>query len=82
MGGSGWLSKGSELSWISNYCISLIKIRSKMKTVENKQTIVYGRTDARTHTRTTDTASRHKLSGLWPVELKMKIGVQMFLDNF
>jgi len=44
MGGSGWFSKGTELSWISNYCISLIEIQSKLKTLEHKQTIVYGRT--------------------------------------
>ena len=33
MGGSGWFSKGSELSWISNYCISLVEIQSKLKTI-------------------------------------------------
>ena len=25
IGGSGWFAKGTELSWISNYCISLIE---------------------------------------------------------
>ena len=45
MGGSGWFAKGTELSWISNYCISLMEIQSKLKTVSLSQAIVYGRTD-------------------------------------
>ena len=32
MGGSCWFSKGTELSWISNYCISLVEKQSKVKT--------------------------------------------------
>ena len=27
MGGSSWFKKGTELSWISNYCISLVEIQ-------------------------------------------------------
>ena len=67
MGGSGWFAKGTKLSWISNYCISLIEIQSKLKTVSRSQAIVYGRT----HVRRTP---RHGISssGLWPVELKIK----------
>ena len=45
MGGSGWFAKVTKLSWISNYCISLIKIQSKLKTVLRSQAIVYRRTD-------------------------------------
>ena len=40
---SGWFAKGTKLSWISNYCISLIEIQSKLKTVSHSQAIVYGR---------------------------------------
>ena len=65
MGGSGWFAKGTELSWISYYCISLIEIQSKLKTVSRSQAIVYGRTHGRR-------TSHHGISsfGLWPVELK------------
>ena len=45
MGGSGWFAKGTELSWISTYCLSLIEIQSKLKTVSHSQAIVYGLTD-------------------------------------
>ena len=27
MGGSGWFAKGTKLSWIPNYCVTLVKIR-------------------------------------------------------
>ena len=33
MHGRIWFSKGTELSWISNYCISLVEIQSKVKTI-------------------------------------------------
>ena len=46
MGGSGWFAKGTELSWISNYCIRLIEMYRI-----HKQFF----TDART----TDTTPRH-----------------------
>ena len=55
MGGSGWFAKGTELSWISNYCISLIEIQSKLKT------IAFTSNCLRTHARTTDTTPRDKL---------------------
>ena len=29
MGGFGWLAKGTKLSWIPNYCISMMEIRIK-----------------------------------------------------
>ena len=48
MGGSGWFAKGIELSWVSNYCISLIEVQSKLKTVSRSQAIVYGCTDTMT----------------------------------
>ena len=51
MGGSIWFAKGTELSWITNYCISLIEIQSKLKTLSRSQAIVY----RRTHRRTMDT---------------------------
>ena len=47
MFGSGWFAKGTKLLWISNYCISLIEIQSKLKTVSRSQAIVYGRTHGR-----------------------------------
>ena len=50
IGGYGWFAKGTELSWISNYCISLIEIQSKLKIVSRSQAIVYGRTDDGHHT--------------------------------
>ena len=43
MGRSGWFAKGTELSWISHNCISLIEIQSKLKTLSRSQAIVYGR---------------------------------------
>ena len=43
MGGSGLFAKGPKLSWISNYCISLIEIQSKRMTLSRSQAIVYGR---------------------------------------
>ena len=64
MGGSGWFAKGTELSWISNYCISLIEIQSKLKTVSRSQAIVYGGTD---------TTPRHKL--FWPLAKRAKNGM-------
>ena len=33
MGRSGLFAKGTEFSWISNYCISLMEIQSKLKTI-------------------------------------------------
>ena len=47
MDGSGWFAKRTELLWISNYCISLIEIQSKLKNVSRSQAIVYGRTHGR-----------------------------------
>ena len=44
MGGSGWFSKGTELSSIFNYYLSLVEIQSKLKTLSRSQAIVYGRT--------------------------------------
>ena len=40
MGGSGWFTKGTELSLISNYCISLVEIQSKVKTVSCYQALL------------------------------------------
>ena len=52
--------KGTELSWISNYCISLIEIQSKLKTIAFTSNCL--RMDG-----------HHGISssGLWPVDLKM-----------
>ena len=35
-----WFAKGTELSWISNYCISLIEIQSKLKTLSRSQALL------------------------------------------
>ena len=64
MGVSDWFAKGTELSWISNYCISLIEIQSKLKTVSRSKAIVYRRTDDGYHCISS--------SGLWTVELKIE----------
>ena len=47
MGGFDWFAKGTKLSWISNYCISLNEIQSKLKTVSRSQAIVYRHTHGR-----------------------------------
>ena len=62
MGRSGWLSKGTKLSWISNYCISLVEIQSKVDYRVNEKLFTDGRR-----------TNRHDISpsGLWPVDLKM-----------
>ena len=74
MGRSGRFAKGTELSWISNYCISLIEIQSKLKTVSRSQAIVYGRTDGRM-----DTTPRHKL--FWPFASRANKRAKMALNR-
>ena len=38
--GSSWFAKGTELSSISNYCISLLEIQSKLKTLSRSQAVL------------------------------------------
>ena len=73
---AGWFSKETELSWISNYCISLIKIHSKLKTVSRSQAIVYGRTNAQTK----DTTPGHKL--FWPLASRTKMALDKKFHEF
>ena len=81
MGESGWFAIRTELSWISNYHISLIEIQSKLKTLSRSQAIVYGRTHGRMHGRTTDTTPWHKLKEIIDVELELTFRSQNKMVN-